>query len=122
MKESFKQILLNNGTISFPWKESMEHYYGKITIGKIKPTWGNKKEYYFVEPFFEKFNDIDEALDYFISKTFSSKNKGLIQTRLQSKGIDFEKDYNLEKPNKELKKLFSDEGKLIMKEYKEIFG
>jgi len=62
------------------------------------------------------FDNIEEALDKFCDTAFTSKNIGLIQRRLQDKGVDFD-EYKLENPDAELIKIFEEEGKLLDQEY-----
>ena len=62
--------------------------------------------------------DVDEAIDFFLDKAITSKNIGYVQGRLDKK-FDFEEDYDLEHPDKELKKIFKAEGKLVDEEAKQ---
>ena len=122
MKEAIKQILLSGGSIGFDMKQSINDWYGTIRIYPLKSFWKPEaKLTFYVEPYYEEFENIDEAVDFFIKEAFTSKNKAYIQNRLREK-IDFEKGFDFEKPTKELIKLFRDEGKLVDKEFKEKFG
>jgi CMP-N-acetylneuraminic acid synthetase len=55
-----------------------------------------------------RFSDIDQAVDFFITEAFTSKNVGYIQSRLMNKNLLGE--YDLEKPTSKIKNLFQEEG------------
>ena len=110
-KESIKEILEFGFELKFPYKSKIDSWYGNISISKCY-------DYYNIQPFNVTLYNIDEAIDYFLDKAITSKNKGYIQSRLDKK-IDFEEDYDLERPNEELKRIFKDEGKLVDKEAKQ---
>ena len=112
MKESIKTILLMGGSMSIPYKTEINEWYGSLRINKLSD--GG----YVVEPGWENFSDIDDAVNFFLHKGYTSNNVGYIQTRLSEKGIDFERDYDLENPDSKLKKLFKDEAKLVYQEAK----
>ncbi len=112
MKESIKNILLAGGSISLPYKTEINEWYGSLRINKLSD--GG----YVVEPGWENFSDIDDAINFFLHKGYTSNNVGYIQDRLRNKGINFDRDYNLEKPDSKLKKLFKDEAKLVDEESK----
>ena len=123
MKQAIKEIIQAGGSIEFSIKHSIDDWFDTIRIYSLIPHWKpNPKTTYYIEPYGEKFEDIDKAVDFFINKTFTSKNVGYIQNRLRNKGIEFEKDFDLENPNDELLRLFEEEGKLVDKEFKEKFG
>ena len=109
MKESIKKILNSGASIKVSYKTEISSWYSDLEIYKVDGD-------YYVRP--ECFSDIDEAINYFLDKGYSSKNVGYIQNRLSDKGYNFEEDYDLEKPDKELIKLFKEEGKLVDEEFK----
>jgi hypothetical protein len=109
-KEDIKELLEFGFKIEFPFKDKISSWYTNISISKYE-------NYYDIYPYSIKFYDIDEAVNYFLDKAITSKNKGYIQGRLDKK-YNFEEDYNLEKPDDELKKLFEDEGKIVDEEAK----
>lgn len=110
-KEHVKEILDFGFKLELPYKHKINSWYTNISITKTN-------NHYIIHPQSIKFYDIDEAVNYFLNEAITSKNKGYIQNRLSVK-IDFEEEYDLEKPNKELKKLFKDEGELVDEEAKE---
>ena len=110
-KEAIKQVLNAGGTISVSYKTEINQWYGELKISKLN-------DYFVVQPYWTKFYDIDEAINYFCSEAFTSKNVGYTQSRLDKKGIDFEKNYDLENPNDKLKELFRKEGQLVDEEAK----
>ena len=110
-KEDIKAVLEFGFKLEFPYKSKIESWYGNISINKID-------DLYYIHPFNITLYDIDEAINYFLDKAITSKNIGYIQNRLDKK-VDFEEDYDLEKPNKDLKKLFKDEGKIVDEEAKQ---
>lgn len=110
-RENIKEVLNFGFKIEFPYKSEINQWYSNISINKYR-------DYYEISPMSVKFYDIDEAVDYFLKEAISSKNKGYIQNRLNRK-YDLE-EYNLEKPDEELKKLFEDEGKIVDEEFKEL--
>lgn len=120
MRESIK-LLLNNGvSFSIAYKSEINDWYSNFKLFKVWDRYKKKEIYYsMIEGGHKQFDDIDEAVDYFMEMCFSSKNKGLIQERLDKK-IDFENDerYDLEKPSEELIELFEIEGKIVDEEYK----
>jgi len=120
MRESIK-LLLNNGlSFSIGYKSEINDWYSDFKLFKVWDRYKKKEIYYsMIEGGHKQFDDIDEAVDYFMEMCFSSKNKGLIQERLDKK-IDFENDerYDLEKPSEELIELFEIEGKIVDEEYK----
>jgi hypothetical protein len=120
MRESIK-LLLNNGvSFSIAYKSEINDWYSDFKLFKVWDRYKKKEIYYsMIEGGHKQFDDIDEAVDYFMEMCFSSKNKGLIQERLDKK-IDFENDerYDLEKPSEELTELFEIEGKIVDEEYK----
>jgi len=111
-KEHIKELLNFGFKIEFPFKDKINSWYTNISISEYE-------KYYNIHPYSIKFYDIDEAINYFLDKAITSKNKGYIQGRLDKK-INFEEDYDLEKPSKELIKLFEDEGKIVDEEAKEL--
>ena len=118
MKNSIRKIVENFGTISFPYKTEINDWYSQITFTKVNPMWDDKTDpNYFISPMGLKFNSMDEGINEFMELALTSKNKGLIQKRLTNKGYNFEDDYDLEKPNPELIKLFEEEGKKLDEEY-----
>lgn len=123
MKNSIRKIVENFGTVSFPYKTEINDWYSSISFTKIKPMWDDKMvPYYFISPMGLKFNSLDEGINEFMELALTSKNKGLIQERLTNKGYNFEDDYDLEKPNPELIKLFEEEGKKLDEEYNRTDG
>jgi hypothetical protein len=111
-KQSIKNILECDGAIQIPFKSEISDWYTELKISKL-----NKHEYV-VHPHWQKFSDIDEAVNWFLNEGFTSKNVGYIQSRLSKKGIDFESEYDLRYPDDDIKKLFDDESKLVDEEAK----
>ena len=69
------------GTISVPHKSKINEWYGELKISKLG------KNEYVIQPYWQKFSDIDDAVNWFMDKGLTSKNKGYIQNRLRDKGL-----------------------------------
>jgi hypothetical protein len=76
-----------------------------------------RKDEYVIQPGWQKFSNVDDAINYFLDLGRTSKNKGYIQSRLMDKGI-IDDDCDLEKPSSKLKNLFKEEGKIVDEESK----
>lgn len=111
IKESIKNVVLSGMTIKHPYKSEISSWYSDISISSYNG-------FYSIHPFSVKFANIDDAVNYFCNQAFTSKNVGYIQSRLFDKKILNDYDHNLENPDKELKKLFIEEGKLVDEEAK----
>ena len=95
-KEDIKAVLEFGFKLEFPYKSKIESWYGNVSISKIYDS-------YYIYPWGTELYDVDEAIDFFLDKAITSKNIGYVQGRLDKK-FDFEEDYDLEHPDKELKK------------------
>ena len=113
IKNSIKDIVSIGGTITVSYKEEIASWYTELKISQID-------EYYVIQPGWTKFYDIDEAVNYFCSLAFTSKNIGYIQDRLDKKGFDFQRVYNVERPTSDIKEMFLNEGILVDKEAEEL--
>ena len=111
LRESIANVVKTGGRISVAYKTKINEWYGDLTLYH-----SDYRKKYVVEHY-QEFENIDAAVDLFMQKAYTSANVGYIQNRLKKKGIDFEADYDLEKPSKALKKLFADEGKLVDSEF-----
>lgn len=118
IKQSIKEVVDIGATVKFSFKSSIDSWFSEYSLHKAHPEFGGG---YYLYPTMKKFENIDEAVDVFCEIIFTSKNIGYAQDRLRDKGIDFENDYDLERPTQELIELFEQEGKLIDEEYKEKF-
>jgi hypothetical protein len=107
-KESFKQLLEAGVTLQFPYKTKISSWYGELKAYK------QYDGFYHVDH--TRFSDIDQAVDFFITEAFTSKNVGYIQSRLMNKNLLGE--YDLEKPTSKIKNLFQEEGKVVDEESK----
>jgi hypothetical protein len=107
MKESIRQLLLLGCKVSISYKRKINEWFSNIEIYALNGL-------YYVD--YKEYDNIEDAINIFCDTAFTSKNVGLIQRRLQDKGVDFE-DYNLEYPDAELIKIFEEEGKLLDQEY-----
>jgi hypothetical protein len=114
MKESIKILLQSGCSIKFPYKESIDSWYGDVSISKLR---SRKSDVYVIQPAFTEIHDIDDAIDYFINIAFSPKNIGYIQSRLKEKGVEFD-DYDLENPTADVKEKFKEEAILVKEEFK----
>ena len=117
-KQSIKEMLEVGATIKVGFKEEINSWYDEYSIHKSNLDFGSK---YYISPTMKGFENAEEAINEFCEHVFTSKNVGYIQKRLHEKGIDFENDYDLERPTKELREIFAEEGKLVDEEYKEKF-
>lgn len=111
MKQSIIDIIEKGGTISVPHKSKINEWYGELKISKLG------KNEYVIQPYWQKFSDIDDAVNWFMDKGLTSKNKGYIQNRLRDKGL-LDDSCDLERPNEKIKKLFREEGKIVDEEAK----
>lgn len=118
-KQSIKEMLEVGATIKVPFKERIDSWFGDYSIHKSNLGFSGK---YYIFPTMKSFENAEEAIDAFCEQVFTSKNIGYIQERLREKGIDFENDYDLERPTKELREIFAEEGNLVDEEYKEKFS
>lgn len=106
-KESLKEILESGISFQFPHKSKISSWYGELKAYKL----GN---FYYIGN--TKFSDINQAIDFFLTEAFTSKNVGYLQSRLSDRNpID---EYDLEKPTKKIKQLFEEEGKIVDEEAK----
>lgn len=110
-RESIKDILECSGTIELPYKTKINEWYGQLKISKLS------KGEYVIQPHWQKFSDIDDAVNWFMDIGLTSKNKGYIQNRLMDKGL-INDNSDIETPSEEVKKLFREEGRLVNKEAK----
>jgi len=120
-KEAIKQLLEMGVTIKFPFKSQIDSWYGDLSIHKSEFVGDIKKPRYYISPHMEYYYDINEVVNRFCEEAFTSKNFGLVQMNLMRKYVGFENDYDLERPTKELREMFAEEGKLVDEEYKEKF-
>ncbi len=108
-RESIKDILENGGTVELPFKSSINEWYSNIRIYCLE------KNRYVVEPQYQKFSNIDEAVNWFLKESTTSKNVGYVQSRLSRTGVNFE-SYELD--DLELKSMIEKEGKIVDAEFK----
>lgn len=120
-KEVIKELLEMGVTIKFPFKSQIDSWYGDVSIHKSEFIGDIDKPRYYISPYMEYSHDVNEIVNRFCEEVFTSKNVGLIQMNLMKKHIDFEEDYNLERPTKELRQMFDEEGKLVDEQYKKDF-
>jgi len=116
MINAIKKILNSGGKIQVSYKQEINEWYSEISITKLKDDECGES-LYVVHPIWIEFYDIDAAVNYFCDAAYTSKNKGYIQNRLIDKGL-INDEMDLEKPNKQLKKLFEEEGKIVDEEFK----
>lgn len=118
IKESISNILEMGGTVEFPYKSSIADWYSNTKIYRLE----DKKGYfYIVDPRYMNFYDINEAIDFFMDLSMSSKNKALVFKNLIKKNLLTNEDfYNLEhgEISDKLKKLDKKESKLIDEDFK----
>ena len=53
---------------------------GEITLSTYTDCWEDGKQYYIIIPQYKKFEDIDEAVEYFKNIAFSEDNLGIKQS------------------------------------------
>lgn len=109
-KEAIKQVVSAGLRVQFPFKRQISSWYGEIRLYQLD------NFYYSCDT---KFSDLDEAVNHFCTEAFTSKNVGYIQSRLMDKKL-VNDGSNLESPDRELKKLFDDEGKKVDEEAKSL--
>jgi len=108
-RESIKDILKHGGSIDVPFKSKINDWSSSMKI------YSHRSNLYIVDPHHQKFSNIDEAVDWFISKGLTSKNIGYVQSRLSSRGIDFESI-----SPKEANILIKEEGKIVDAEFQKM--
>lgn len=104
IKESIKNVLSMNGTVSIPYKIELKSWYGEIKIYKIDDEYiisGSCKH--------TNFSNIDTAVNYFCELSLSSKNYGYLHQRLLDKKL-IDIDFDFEDISKSNKKKFKNEG------------
>lgn len=80
IKDSIKELLFSGSTIEVPYKEKLEDWYGKVCITQLE-------DKYIVQNPWTTFYDIDEAVDYFCSMAYTSRNIGYVLDRLKKKRL-----------------------------------
>jgi hypothetical protein len=116
LKEHIKKLLETGSSISVSYKTKIDEWYGSMKICRLYDNELGCYEY-IIEPGWKKFVDIDQAVNEYCYYGYTSKNFGYIQNRLNDKGL-IDEEENLEKPSKEIKKLFREEGKIVDEESK----
>lgn len=111
LKESIKDIILNGGCVKMSHKYKINQWFEDYSIFIL-----NKAIH--ISPSGETFYNIDEAINTFYDKCFTSKNVGLLQKRLMEKKL-INDEYDLENPNYKLKQLFKKEAKILDSEFKD---
>jgi hypothetical protein len=109
-KEAIKEVVSAGLRIYFPFKREISSWYGEIKLYEMN------NFYYSCDI---KFSDLDEAVNHFCTEAFTSKNVGYIQSRLMDRKL-VDDGSDLERPDKDLKKLFKDEAKKVDEEAKSL--
>lgn len=113
MKQAIIKLLESGSIIKVDYKKRIEDWFSEISIYM-------HKDMIMIGPEHMKFYDVDDGINYFMDKAYTSKNKGFIQRRLGIKGlIDEENEYDFETPSKKMRKIFKDEGIIIDKEFED---
>lgn len=115
MKE-LEQLIQRGGVLEFPHKNKINEYYGEIILRKALKEWESGGEFVVQDQYLRlHFHDTFEAAyKQFSDIAYSHKNHGYIQNRLNEKGLlTDESDFDLSRPNSELKNMFKAEAKLI---------
>jgi len=125
MKDAIKELLQKGLSVTAPYKKNMADWCTDVKIYAASDGHCN----IYGERFYEKFDNIDDGVDYFVKTSLSSKNLGYILMRLARKGlitpdeIETNWDKKASKFDMTFKeyfdKLVSDEKKLIKQENKE---
>lgn len=110
-RESIKDILENGGSIELPFKSSINEWYSNIKIYCLE------KNRYVIEPQYQKFSNIDEAVNWFLKEATTSKNVGYVQSRLSRMGVNFE-SYELDDLG--IKSIIEKEGKIVDDEFEKM--
>lgn len=105
--EVIKELLDLGMSFQVPHKGEISSWYGELKVYQ----YGN---FYYVGH--TKFSDLDEAINFFLTEAFTSKNVGYVQSRLMKRNLLDE--YDLENPTSEVEKLFKDEGEIVDEEAK----
>lgn len=106
-KSSIIDIIENDGTVKLDFKRKISDWHSTLSIYKYK-------NFYHIEGAIRnKFSNIDDAINYFLFETCTSRNAVLVLKRIKITDED-----NLEKPNKELLKRFKEESKKLDNEIK----
>ena len=105
MKNEIKMLLNLGINMSVDYKSKIDEWYSKKEIYKYK-------DRFIVSSPHITFYNIDEAVNYFILETFSSKNKGYIQNRLFNKNL-LSDEIDFEDPSQKTLELFKKEGELV---------
>lgn len=108
-RESIKDILQNGGSVEVPFKSNIKDWFSSMKIYSLG------SNLYIVDPYYQKFSNVDDAVDWFISKGLTSKNVGYVQSRLSNRGIDFESI-----SPKETNSIIKEEGKIVDLEFQKI--
>ena len=112
MKKEIETLLECGAEIKIPYKIKIPDWYTNISIIKY-----NKRYLISGGPFHIEFYNVEDALNFFLEKAFSSINYGYVQDRLYKKNIIGE-DTNIEHPNKKTIDIFKKEAKLVDEEFK----
>lgn len=120
MKE-LEQLIQRGGVVEFPHKNKINEYYGEIKLRKAYKEWESGGEFVVQDQYLRlHFHDTFEAAyKQFSDIAYSYKNYGYIQSRLNEKGLlTQESEFDLSRPNAELKKMFKIESQLVRSENK----
>jgi hypothetical protein len=109
-KEAIKEVVSAGLRIQFPFKSEISSWYGEIKLYEMD------NFYYSCDV---KFSNLDEAVNHFCTEAFTSKNVGYVQSRLMDRKL-VDDGSDLERPKKNLKKLFKDEAKKVDEEAKSL--
>jgi hypothetical protein len=81
IKDSIKELLFSGSSIEISYKENLDEWCGNIRISQL-----GDSEYVVSNPWII-FHDIDEAVNYFCSNAYTSKNMAYILERLKKKRL-----------------------------------
>ena len=77
-KESIKEVILNDGTIKFPYKENVNDWFSSVEIHIYRPYFegGVNEAEVVIAPFYFRYpvSQMEEALDKFFEVTFGDSN------------------------------------------------
>jgi hypothetical protein len=91
IKKQIEECILNGIQISYPLKTNISDWYETITISKIP----NNKYY----AYYNHFTNLEDALNYFCEKAFTSYNYHNMVSKMREDGVQFSDDDCINKNN-----------------------
>lgn len=104
MRETIKAVVQAGGMVQFSYKRGHKDWIGEAKIGCHKLYPNKPMTYYVMWPYgWERYETLDEALDFYMKTVFTRKNLALAYTGIRNR-VMTTKDFD-DLPEAELKRL-----------------